>query len=132
MSAANTALVQELYGAFAKGDVEAVLGALAPDVEWGEPENPFNPAGGTRHGHAGVVEWLTVGRDAEEILVLEPRRFLAADDVVAVVGFTRCRVRTTGKTYETDFVHVITVQEGRITRFQEFFDTFAAAEAFKP
>ena len=39
---------------------------------------------------------------------------------------------TTGKTYETDFVHVVTFQQGQIARFQEFFDTFAAGEAFRP
>jgi hypothetical protein len=41
-------------------------------------------------------------------------------------------VRRTGKTYSTDFAHVVTIKDGKIARFQEFFDTFAAAEAFKP
>ncbi|HXX63324.1 MAG TPA: hypothetical protein VEO56_05955 [Bacteroidota bacterium] len=46
---------------------------LSPDVVWTEPENPHNPAGGTRHGHAGCMAWVSIGRDAEEILVFEPR-----------------------------------------------------------
>jgi ketosteroid isomerase-like protein len=47
------------------------------------------------------------------------------------VGHTRCRVKSTAKMYETDFVHVVTFKQGQIARFQEFFDTFAAAEAFR-
>jgi ketosteroid isomerase-like protein len=41
-------------------------------------------------------------------------------------------VRSTGKVYETDFVHLIDLRNGRVARFQEFFDTYAAAEAFRP
>ena len=66
------------------------------------------------------------------MLVLEPHHFLAGDDRVAVVGHTRCRARRTGKTYDTDFVHLITFKGRQIVKFQEFFDTFAAAEAFRP
>jgi ketosteroid isomerase-like protein len=127
----NIQAVQRLYAAFAERDIGAILGALSPEVEWGEPENPFNPAAGTRRGHEGFLEWLKVGRETEEILALEPRRFLTDDDSVAVVGHTRCLAKPTGKTYETDFVHLVTFKDALIVRFQEFFDTFAAAEAFR-
>lgn len=127
----NAALVRQLYAAFARRDIDAMLEFLDADVEWGEPSNPFNPAGGTRHGHAGFMEWLSIGRQAEEVLALEPRKTLAGDDTVAVIGFTKCLAKPTGKIYESDFVHVITVQDGKVVRFQEFFDTFAAAEAFR-
>jgi len=128
---ANIRLVQELYASFGERDIPAVISMLSPDVVWGEPENPYNPAGGTRHGHAGFLEWANIGREAEEILVLEPRKFLADEDSVAVVGYTKILARPTGKTYETDFVHLITVKEGKVARFQEFFDTYAAGEAFR-
>ena len=122
---------KELYAAFLRRDVAGILAALAEDVVWAEPANPFNPSGGIRHGHAGFLEWLRIGNEAEEIVALEPRQFLAGDDSVAVVGFTKCRVRATGRLYETDFVHLITFRGGKLIRFQEFFDTFAAGEAFR-
>jgi ketosteroid isomerase-like protein len=126
------ATVQAIYAAFARRDVQAILAVLSPDVEWGEPANPFNPAAGTRHGHQGFLEWLRIGQQSEEILALEPRQFLTDADSVAVVGHSRCRAKPTGKTYETEFVHLVTFKDGQIIRFREFFDTFAAAEAFKP
>ncbi len=132
MSSLNIQTVQELYAAFQRRDLNAILSVLSPDVEWSEPENPFNPSGGTRRGHAGFGEWARVGQESEDVLVLEPHHFLAGDDRVAVIGRTRCRAKPTGKTYDTDFVHVITFKNRLIIKFQEFFDTFAAAEAFRP
>lgn len=125
------AAVRRLYLAFTKGDIETMLSTLSPTVVWGEPANPLNPAAGTRHGHAGFLEWLRIGREAEEVLILEPRQFLSDASSVAVVGYTKCRARATGAVYETDFVHVVTFKDSKIERFQEFFDTYAAAEAFK-
>jgi ketosteroid isomerase-like protein len=125
-------IVQLLYAAFGRRDIAGMLALLDPEVEWGEPANPFNPAGGTRRGHDGFLEWLRTGNEAEEVLELVPQRFLTDADAVAVVGFTRCRVRATGRTYATDFVHLAVLRGGRVIRFQEFFDTWAAAEAFRP
>jgi ketosteroid isomerase-like protein len=127
----NIALVRSLYAAFAARDVPQLLSMLSASVEWAEPANPFNPAGGTRHGHAGFLEWLRIGHEAEDVLLLEPRDFLANARSVAVVGRARCRVRATAREYATEFVHLVTLENGKVQRFQEFFDTYAAAEAFR-
>ncbi len=126
----NIEKVRHLYAAFARRNIPAILAMLAPDVEWGEPPNPHNPTAGTRHGHDGFLEWANIGRQTEEILVLEPRKMLADEDSVAVVGHLKCRAIPTGKVYESDFVHLVTFEAGKVARFQEFFDTFAASEAF--
>lgn len=128
----NIKIVQQLYNAFAKRDINAIVGMLSTDVEWKEPMNPYNPAGGTRHGHEGFLEWLNIGRQSEDILVLEPRKMLVDDDSVAVVGYMKCRAIPTGKVYESDFVHIITISKQKVTKFQEFFDTYIAGEAFRP
>jgi uncharacterized protein len=122
---------KELYAAFGRRDIESILANLADDVVWCEPSNPFNPASGARHGRAGFLEWLRIGMDAEDILVLDPRQFLTGENSVAVVGYTQCRAKTTGRVYETDFVHLFTFRDRKIARFQEFFDTFVAGEAFR-
>lgn len=131
LRSSNVNTVQKLYAAFAERDISTILSMLSPDVEWAEPSNPFNPAAGTRHGHEGFLEWLNIGRQSEEILALEPRKFLTDSDTVAVVGYTKCFAKPTGRSYETDFVHLVTIKDGRVVRFQEFFDTYTAAEAFR-
>lgn len=127
----NTEIVKELYGFFNTHDVDSIISLLDPEVEWGEPDNPHNPASGFRHGHEGFLEWYEIGRRTEEILSLQPKRMLVDHDSVAVVGSLKCRAIKTSKIYESDFVHLLTFKEGKVTRFQEFFDTYAAGEAFR-
>jgi uncharacterized protein len=127
----NIAIVRQMYDAFSKKDINKILGLLSDDVEWAEPENPFNPAGGTRKGHSGFLEWLNIGKNAEDILVLEPKKFLCDMDSIAVIGFMRCLAKPTGRIYESDFVHFIVIKDNKICKFQEFFDTYIAGEAFK-
>lgn len=81
------------------------MSGFLEDVEWGEPENPFNPAGGTRKDHSGFLEWLHIGKDANIILILEPKRFLYDNDSVAIMGCMKC--------------------------LANLFDTYTAGEAFR-
>lgn len=125
-------VTKAIYRSFDRRDIPGVLGFLSPDVVWEEPDNPVNPSGGSRHGHAGFLEWAKIGNEAEEVLRLEPDAFLRGPDSVAVIGRTTCRVRRTGKAYSTEFVHLVRFKDGKVVGFREFFDTYAAAEAFRP
>ncbi|MFN8256510.1 MAG: nuclear transport factor 2 family protein [Bacteroidales bacterium] len=127
----NIELLKQLYFSFSKKDIAAILELLSDDVEWSEPANPFNPCGGTRKGHDGFLEWLNIGKDAEEILILEPKRFLVDNDSVAVIGYLKVLAKPTGKIYDSDFVHYAVIKDGKICKFQEFFDTYIAGEAFR-
>ena len=127
----NINIVKRLYTLFAKKNISSILEMLSPDVEWGEPSNPFNPAGGTRYGHKGFLEWINIGRQSEDILELQPKKMLTDIDSVAVIGFIKCLAKPTGKIYESDFVHLFIIKDGLIVKFQEFFDTYIAGEAFR-
>lgn len=127
----NIAMVKQLYHYFSKKDIPSILQLLHEDVEWGEPENPYNPAGGTRKGHAGFLEWVHIGKNAEEILQLDLQRFLTDADSIAVTGHMKCKAIRTKKIYESDFVHLIIIRNNKVWRFQEFFDTYLAGEAFR-
>ena len=123
-------VVKAAYRAFAARDIPALVGLLAPDVVWGQPDNPHIPSAGTRRGVEGVMEWLAIGDATETVERLEPRQILVDGDAAAVIGFMRVVARPTGRAYEMDFVHVVTVREGKVARFQESFDTWTAAQAF--
>lgn len=131
MSTYHIDQVRRLYALFGERDIPAILDLLSPEVEWCEPPNPFNPCGGMHRGHSGFLEWANTGRQAEDILALDVHRMLADEDAVAAVGHCRVRAVRTGRVYETDFVHVVTFRDGKIARFQEYFDTYAAGEAFR-
>jgi len=54
MSEQNVELVKGIYGAFASGDVPAVLGAFTDDIEWFEAEGM--PYGGLHRGPDAVAQ----------------------------------------------------------------------------
>jgi ketosteroid isomerase-like protein len=54
MSEQSIELVEGVYGAFARGDVPAVLGAFADDIEWYEAEGM--PYGGLHRGGEAVAQ----------------------------------------------------------------------------
>ncbi len=127
----NIEIVKSLYEAFAAKEINKILDLLHENVEWGEPDNPYNPAGGTRHGHKGFLEWIAIGKKAEEILELHLERFLTDNNSVAVSGRMKCKAIKTQKIYESDFVHLVVLENKKIKKFQEFFDTYIAGEAFR-
>lgn len=46
-----------------------------------------------------------------------------------VIGHYGITARTTGKHFESDWVHVFTIEDGRCLMFQEFTDTAAFLKA---
>jgi ketosteroid isomerase-like protein len=48
-----------------------------------------------------------------------------------VLGHERMRVKSTGPVFETDWAHVLTLCEGKVLRFHEYFDTAAMVAAFR-
>ncbi len=93
----NLDVAKALYASFARKDISGMLELLHEHVEWGEPENPYNPAGGTRMGHNGFLEWISIGKEEEEILELNILKFLTDNDSVAVFGHMRCKAIKTSK-----------------------------------
>jgi ketosteroid isomerase-like protein len=56
--------------------------------------------------------------------------FIVQGDNVVVPGHVTLRVKPTGKTCETDFLHLFTVRDGKLTSWRDFFDTYAVAQAY--
>ncbi|WP_376915758.1 nuclear transport factor 2 family protein [Paraburkholderia sp. OAS925] len=63
--------------------------------------------------------------------MFEPLEFIASGDRVVVLGMQRWHVHTTGSTYEDEWAHVFTVENGKITKFTEYHDTAAEAAAHR-
>jgi ketosteroid isomerase-like protein len=118
---ANVELVRGVYDAFARGDVDAVFAAMRPDIEWDESEGM--PYGGVYHGREEIVtnvfgpiladvEGFTA--DPDEILALDHARVIA-----------RGRHGGAGAVGPVDarFVHVWTVTDGEVSRYEQLADT---------
>ena len=127
----NTQLVQRTYGSFRDGDIPALLDSMSEDVEWVTAEIEGVPTGGTRRGPEQVGEFFRILSDTQESRGLELGEFVAQGDKVVVLGHYVWHVKATGKVWESDFAHVLTVRDGKVTRWQEYTDTAALGDAFR-
>ena len=84
-----------------------------------------------RHGRGGVGEFFTLMAQSEETTKFEPTEFIEQGERIVVLGKYGATVKSTGRSYESDWVHVFSVKEGKITSFVEFFDNALASRAFQ-
>jgi ketosteroid isomerase-like protein len=126
----NVRLVQEGYADFSRGDIPALLGKFAADIQWVIPGAKNNPLAGTYKGYSGVAEFFKRLSDLTELTMFEPQQFVAQGDTVVVLGREMGRVKATGRTFEASWAMAFTVLNGKITRFQEYTDTVNIEAAF--
>lgn len=127
----NLLTVQSIFAAFGRGDVPALLGALAEDVQWIITGPEVVPYFGDWQGHAGVTNFLVQIGTAVEFERFEPQEFIARDDRVVVLGSERGRVRASGRTFDNDWAIAFTLSNGKISRVRIYDNTDAVAEAFR-
>src|SRR5215211_7208207 len=109
----NTELVQRAYGSFRDGDIPALLDSLSEDVQWVTAEIEGVPVGGTWRGREQVGQFFETLSDGQEARQLELREYVAQDDRVIALGHYAWHVKATGKVWESDFAHVLTLRDGK-------------------
>ena len=122
-SSQNVEFVKGVYGAFGRGDIPAVLGAFADDVEWFEAEGM--PYGGLYRSGEAVLQNVfgPIAEDLEGFAVTPEEYIGSGATVVAIV-----RYKGTGKALDEPAVHVWEIRDGKLTRFRQFIDTVKFAE----
>ncbi len=128
MESAGVNKVREIYEAFGRGDVPAVLGAMHPEIEWLEAEG--FPYGGTYHGPDAVLEnvFARLGSEWEDFRAV-PETYVDGGEVIVALGEYSGTYGATGKAVRAAFAHVWSLESGRAVRFQQFTDTALFREA---
>jgi len=132
MSEDNVNKVRNMYAAFGKGDIPAVLGGLNPQIEWWEAENFIyaekNPYVGPDEVLSGV--FIRLGTEWEGFAV-SPKALHDAGDTVVAEGYYSGTYKKTGKRVRSQFAHLFTFRDGQVVKFQQYTDTAQFAEAVK-
>jgi len=111
---ANIKTIMGVYEAFGRGDVAAILDAVADDVDWAaEAAGTAAPWYGVRHGKDAVAKFFADFGSTMEVEEFTPVSIAANDtDVLTVVRF-RARSLATGKTAAMDLHHYFTSATAR-------------------
>jgi uncharacterized protein len=127
----NTEIVQEIYAAFGRGDVKAILDRVTDDVVW-ESEGPAIVAyTGIRHGKTeAAVFFQAIGADHSnpQLTIAE---YVASGDAVMTIGRYSATMKATGKKLDTPIAHYWKFRDGKVARYVGFTDTAAAVDALR-
>ncbi|MFT4810718.1 MAG: ketosteroid isomerase-like protein [Pseudohongiellaceae bacterium] len=120
----NLEIIENLYNAFAIGDVPNVLANMNKDIIWNEAENfPYsdnNPYIGPRSVLEGVLarcmsEWEGFAANMTTL-------YDAGDNIIAT-GRYAGKTILTGKEMSPQAVHIWSLNNGEIVKFQQYIDT---------
>lgn len=134
MSESNLELARRLYALFGQGDIPGVLGLFDTAIEWREAEgNPYQPDGSAWIGPDAVLHklFMRIGADWDGFTVT-PQTFTATENGVLVQGRYTGTFKATGRAIDSQFAHVLTMNDGRMTGFQQYVDTAALQAVMTP
>ena len=129
MSQQDVQLVRSAYDAFNRGDIPAVLATYGESIEWREHGGGRAPAGTFRGPQAVAKEVFGLVPVNFDEFRADPELFVDAAQHVVVVGRFRGKAKS-GATLDAPFVHVQRLQNGKITRFENFVEASAWAKAW--
>jgi ketosteroid isomerase-like protein len=130
MSQRDVDTVKGAYEAFGRGDIPAVLEVFDPAIEWILPDGAADTSG-TFRGHEAVVSqvFMPLPQNWNGFAVV-PQQFIDGGDWVIVSGRMNGTGKTTGQAFHIPFVHTCQMRNGKVVRFEEFFDTATYNRAF--
>jgi hypothetical protein len=131
----SLATVQAMYDALFKGDMATVMSTMHDDAELevlGPPSILFVGRHKGRDELARFFGAVTehVHREPDDPVPAVHEYIVEGDKVVAI-GADRVTNRARDGSYESWWVHILELRDGRIARVREFFDTAAALDVFR-
>ncbi len=124
----NEQTVKDVYAAFQRGDVAAIVARVADDVDWRNDrvESRECPWNGNFSGKANLPGFFKAVGEALDISVFDVQAIAASGSLVAVYLRIESKVRKNGRSLKHDSVHFWTFNgSGQISRYRHFNDTAA-------
>ena len=125
----NIKLIQTLYQSFQKGDIQAILSNIAPDAEWVNSESLDISYAGKRRGALEIGQFFQSLKESVNIKEFDASEYIAHKDRVIVLGHWQGEVKSDGHFFDSDWVMVFTLMDGKIKYFRSYEDTAMMAKA---
>ena len=126
----NRQLVEGVYDAFLKGDLEGVLARFDPNIEWRTPGGADLPTSGVRRGRDQVREFFQLLTTLFDFQDFRIESMIADGDRVVVLGSDTLIIKGSDVPISMTWAHVYTIRAGRVARFDEYLDTSAVAAEY--
>ena len=123
-------IVKAMFAAFGAGNMEELKKTLSDNTVWvyhGTDEIPYN---GTYTGKDEVVKFIGNIITHVDIEGFQANHFFENGNRVVVLGNEKQRIKKNRELLEQDWVQSFVVEDGLITRLDEFVNTAHAAKLF--
>jgi ketosteroid isomerase-like protein len=115
----NVAIIKNIYEELLKtGSTQAFVDAFAEDGVMQLTIPRDTPLGGPFRGKAELLRYLALSEEMNEILGLEITDLIAHGDKVILIGHEKLRIRANDTIFESEWVAVFDMVDGKITRLQ--------------
>lgn len=127
----NLTVVDNLYKAFAAGDIPTVLGAMDANIVWNEAEGNDYADGNPYIGPDAVLNgvFARIGAEHEYFNLTDIVLHEMSDNQVFASLRYDAKVKKNGDTYNAQVGHLWTLKDGKVVTFQQYVDTRKIAEA---
>ena len=128
----NTQIIDNMYKAFATGDMPTVLGSMHPNIEWNEAEGNSLADGNPYIGSDAILNgvFARLGANHEYFHLKDIQLHNMSDNKVLATLRYDAKVKTTGKVYNVQAAHLWTLNaDGKVIAFQQYVDTKTLADA---
>lgn len=125
----NIQIVKQLYAYVAAKNLEAVFNALTDDIHWAPPYVPEIHHTKPRNGKSGVKAWVIEMASEVTYHKVEPQEIFADNDAVIIKGQFSGTANNTGKSFESDWIHLWKFRDNKICSYKAFWNTATVRDA---
>jgi ketosteroid isomerase-like protein len=127
----RTKTIQDIYAAFARGDVLFILDRLTDGVRFENSDSPELPHHGTYTGKQEITRFFGNIGGAFEVKSFDPADYRAMGDEVIAFGAWSCVARDTGKPFTAQWAMRFRFDGDKITFAHVYEDTAVTAAALR-
>ncbi len=126
----NVAIISGMYDSFKTGDIPAVLDKMANDIVWNEAEHFPYADGNPYIGPDAVLNgvFARLGDEWESFQITDQSIYPVGDHMVLATGRYTGTYKKTGNSLDAQHAHLWWLEDGKVTRFQQYTDTKQAWE----
>ncbi len=124
-------IVNKMFEAFGTGNMEALKLTLSDTTVWNYNGSVLIPYSGTYKGKDEVVKFIGNIVSNVDILDFKVEQIIANGKTVIVLGSEKQKIKKNEKILEQNWVQVYTVENGLITKMEEYANTAYAEKLFK-
>ncbi|APG61385.1 ketosteroid isomerase [Christiangramia salexigens] len=127
----NLSIVDNIYKAFAAGDIPTVLAGMDEGIIWNEAEGNDYADGNPYIGPDAVLKgvFTRLGEDYEYFKLVDIHLHeMSKDQVLATLRYNG-KLKKNGKLLDAQVAHLWTLKDKKLIGFQQYADTRQLAEA---